>query len=409
MNDQLEAPLLSSRNSNETARYYTALSDTSIEEESESHTLERDSKSKAKEQTLSQDLAEGLGQSLPVQKKYFEGKASSQQQKSGIFTGDAQLDLYTLAPFLGVKERSVLARTSKDSLGFILRLEQQEKNKKKEEFKREMIKAPISPHYFRNKYRIKVGRFFEPFGERTGLIASAGDMNPELSNKHTFNCPILSPDGDRFLNLRGMMGNYPQQDLIFCMIKSYLCCCSSPLLILECCGIGAGDCYGRYLDYQSYEKLKNLLPPTPKAFPGAMNSPSPSLAKQTAVQWADDCNPCGSQSIHPSDCSIIAPPAPAKSDFGLILISDTGKCQLPQVQQSESEWHWSDFNNCGKFLIVACCPYITCIYLTAITLISPCLISSCVGYCCGYVRGSIKEGQQPQASLLPQPPTQRMV
>lgn len=343
-----------------------------------------------------EDRCEVLGESYSVGNRDVKSSGASRRLRSRVFTGIKSVDLYCLMPFLTVADRNAIACTSSTSLAFISELEQQEKQKYESKFNRPVIKAPSNPHYFRNKYRLKGGRFFEPCGKRSGLIATEEDLGPP-SRHLTLNCPILSPDGDRFLNLRGMMGQYSGLTGQL-LIKIGFCVFTSPALLLACCGIMAGDCYGRSLDAQASKKFKIFT--AEKGSASSINSSSTSIAKQTAVQWADDCNPCGSQSIHTSDCSCIAPPSPATNDChsDLIFISDKGECQ--------------PFSHCNSLLrldSILCFPVLTLYCIVA----SPCISMSCLGLCCGYIYGlrAQKHQQARESSLetdLP-PSSQRMI
>lgn len=296
-------------------------------------------------------------------------------------TSVAAIDENCLAPFLNVADRSRLARTSLRLLNFVTKVEQQEKKRKGDEFKRKMIAAPMMPHKNRDQYRLRWGQFFSA----GGLIARTDYDQADCD------FPILSKNGKEFLNLRGICRPTMQANdhdteccpvlfscrLVFSAIKM-------PISILQFTAIMAGCVYGSYKDYQWRKKIH--YPPliSPSSNNRRRNASIQKIGTRmhTALKWADDCNPCGSQASHPASFSLIEPPIyEGWSEWGPEFTCITAKGECLHTENS--------IYNCSSEASLVFWYFCVPIYMAAVA--APCILSSCVGLICGYTYETLNE------------------
>ena len=172
----------------------------------------------------------------------------------------------------------------------------------------------------------------------------------------------------------------------------------SPLIILGCCGILAGCIYGTYLDHSSrVAAKKSEVKINPHRLRSMSPAPFTNFRKKKAIEWADACNPCGSEpdvGIHTSFGSLIQPPKVTEkerySNYAW-MITERGNCNTEIFPR----------NFCDFFI---CCSSLIC----KMTVFSPCMICSCIGCICGSIYGAGKDCQATEEYLADAPQAQQM-
>lgn len=299
------------------------------------------------------------------------------------------LGISHLRPFLDSRDRARLAVVSLDNLDWVREVERE--LTPGEWYPQRIVRLP-GVHHNRNKYREQGARFFQVCPGH-GLVASEDHFRQGRS------FPILSPDGSRFLKLRGIIGGneqYPGHFPEVIFIRILYAAIRAPLSVLGCCGIVGGCVYGAYLDHKSRitaEKrdAKRLSHQKKSESP----APFTNFRNKEGIEWADACNPCGTEpeiGINDSMGSFIQP-------FGLTneqIATDDISCITAQGECNKNLF------NCDLF------PRLF-IWIGMGTVCSPCAVSSCIGFICGCGHGAVKDCQVAEEPLSLAPQAQRMI